>query len=162
MAIDVVQKSNNINKEIYILSDLQQSAFGRDSSKLGNENIKLIAFPLAPKSVNNTLIENINIVSTIIEKGKLVELQGTFVNTGDVSTGNKLAQLFVNDEKTAQTTINLLPKTSTTESFKFVLNKLNNNGNKDICMDLFFIVCFLFSFIVVIFLFCCCCCCCCF
>ncbi|MBN2413811.1 BatA domain-containing protein [candidate division KSB1 bacterium] len=122
-AHDILQKSANINKEIYLLSDLQQSAFGRDSSKIISDNIKAIAFPLVKKPVNNLLIKEINIVSTIIEKGKLVELEGVFVNTGDVPSGNKLAQLFINEEKTAQTTINLEPKTSTTESFKFLLNK---------------------------------------
>jgi len=123
MAHDVLLKSDNINKEIYILSDLQKSAFNTDSSQIKNEKIKSVAFPLAKKSVKNLLIKKINIVSTIIEKGKLFELQGVFVNTGDVATGNTLAQLFVNEEKTAQTTINLEPKTSTTENFRFILKK---------------------------------------
>ncbi len=123
LAHNVLQRSANINKEIYLVSDLQQSAFDRDSSQIINKDIKAMAFPLAKKTVNNLLIKEINIISTIIEKGKLVELEGIFVNTGDVPSGNKLAQLFINEEKTAQTTISLEPKTSTTESFKFILNK---------------------------------------
>jgi len=122
MAHDVLKKSNNINKEIYIISDLQKIAFTRDSSRIIDENIKVMAFPLVKKSVNNLTIEKINVISTIIEKGKLVELEGKIVNTGNILTGNKLAQLFVNEEKTAQTIVNLEPKTSTTESFKFILN----------------------------------------
>lgn len=123
LAHNLLNKSNNINKELYILSDFQKCAFSADSLPPAKEKIRTLALPFRTTNISNLSVQSARLSSTILEKGKIVELEVLITNAGNQPARNKLAQLFVDGERVAQVTLNLEPKRSSTEKFKFVLKK---------------------------------------
>ncbi len=122
-AHSLLQQSRDVNKEIYIFSDLQSFTIAQDTVSIHDASVNAFAIPVRSSSIHNIGIKNLNIISTMLEKEKLVELQVEFFNSGKHATENTLAELFVNDEKAAQTLLQLQPNVSAVETFKFVLNK---------------------------------------
>ncbi len=123
IAHDILNKTNNINKEVYLLSDFQRFAFSADSLQADKNKIRTLAIPFRTKNVSNLAVQSAGFSATILEKGKVVELDALIKNTGNQPAHNKLAQLFVNGKRVAQATLNLEEGRATTESFKFVLQK---------------------------------------
>ncbi|NOY61495.1 MAG: VWA domain-containing protein [Calditrichaeota bacterium] len=123
LAHNLLNKSNNINKELYILSDFQKCAFSADSLPPDKEKIRTLALPFRTKNISNLSVQSAKLSATILEKGKVVELEGLIKNAGNQPARNKLAQLFVNGERVAQVTLSVEPTKSATEKFKFVLKK---------------------------------------
>jgi hypothetical protein len=119
---NLLRKSVNINKEIYIISDFQKSGISDDSVSI-NRDIRVFAIPLNGSSVDNIYVDNIDLTTSILTQNKIAQLQVDFTNSSSSPQKNKLAQLFINDEKVAQTVLNLDGSASSSESFKFVLDK---------------------------------------
>jgi hypothetical protein len=119
-AHQLVKNSNNVNKEVYLFSDVQKSAFGNDTLWL--DESKNFVLPYRIKELQNLSLVNIDIGSSILEKGKVIDIQATIENYNDSASENKLAQLFVNGKRAAQKIISLAPHSRTTESLKFTLN----------------------------------------
>jgi len=115
-----LQRSSNLNREIYLISDLQRTAF---SAFVELGDLRLFVLPVACPDPANLAVETSALISTILEKGRLASLQGDFVNRGTSPSGNRLAQLYVEGEKVAQSTLSLSPGDSLSREFKFVLNR---------------------------------------
>jgi len=122
LANRLLLSSKNINKEVYILSDLQKTAFPSDSLDIVNGNIHYYLMPIRSKSVMNLTIESSELKTTLLERGKVAEIQTVISNKGTKPARSRLAQLFLNGKRVAQTTVNLDPGASKTESFKFILD----------------------------------------
>jgi hypothetical protein len=120
LASNLLARSSNINREIYLLSDMQRNAFSHDSLTVA-ENSRLYLWPSITKDISNLSIIDAKIVSTILQRGKLAEAAVNVHNTGDVAIENALVQLFVDDRRVAQTTLQLAPGEATTKLFRFVL-----------------------------------------
>lgn len=125
-AHQIVKNSQNVNKEVYLFSDIQKSAFGSDTLQL-NESKNFI-FPYRAKAPQNISFSNINIGSAIFEKGKVIDIQATIENFGESAVDNKLAQLFINGKRAAQKVMSIGPKSRITESFKFMLNSTGHTS----------------------------------
>ncbi len=120
----ILQKRQNINKEIYLISDLQENAFeGVEefvTPILAEENIKLYVIPMNDENIDNLGVVDIKTANQIIEKGKVVELKVTITNFGALEVRDKLIQLFVEGKRSAQATVSLKPKESQTIAFKII------------------------------------------
>ncbi|HPG41348.1 MAG TPA: BatA domain-containing protein [bacterium] len=121
-AQQLLRSSAAINREIFVLSDFQRTAFSGDSVKKGDPDIRVVGLPMHSEPVHNLAVTGLKIVTTIFEKDKPFELEAIITNTGNEAFGNKLAQLFVNNEKLAQTMVDLEPGSSIPVNFKFILN----------------------------------------
>ncbi len=115
--------SFNINKEIYLVSDLQAIAFGQDSLISSGEQVRAFALPVFASRVANLSIEQIKFATSILERGKIAEVQAVINNRGNQPARNKLAQLFLNNARVAQTAVDLEAGASVSVSFKFMLEK---------------------------------------
>lgn len=123
LARRLVEQSININKEIYIISDLQQTSFSSDSLLPAASDIRLYVAPLSSKSVHNLAIENVELTTTIVERGKVAQVVATVVNTGTQNANNAFAQLFVNDKPVAQLSFQVAAGAATTQVFRFTVEK---------------------------------------
>ncbi len=122
LASRMLETSSNINKEIYLLSDVQQSGFA-DSLQTTPETVRLFVLPFSTESSRNLSVTSARLTSTILQRGKVAEALVTVKNTGDRPVSNALAQLFVDGKRVAQTSLQLEPQASKTEAFKFSLEQ---------------------------------------
>ena len=119
----LLQKSNDVNKEVYIVSDLQKNAFTKDSVTFVKNDVRYAALPIQTNSIINLSINEVKFVSTILEKDRIVELNVFITNRGNQPARNKLVQLFVSGNRVAQSIVDLNAGASITENFKFILDK---------------------------------------
>ncbi|MFN3872754.1 MAG: vWA domain-containing protein [Ignavibacterium sp.] len=107
LAAQLVNKSNNFNREIYLFTDFQKNIFPSaetksDLSELLNENVKLYSFSLSDKKVFNLGIDDLKINNQIFEKDKPLTFSVTLSNYSDQNVQNGVLSLFLNDKRAAQ------------------------------------------------------------
>jgi uncharacterized membrane protein len=113
-AAEILDKSNNFNKEIYLLSDFQQGRLieGKsfpDLSRLLNDKIKLYTFNYSGKDIYNLGIDDLKLNTQIFEKGKPVSFNTVVTNYSAQPADNTVVSLFIGGERSAQQSISLSP-----------------------------------------------------
>ncbi|MEP0861749.1 MAG: BatA domain-containing protein [Ignavibacterium sp.] len=107
LAAQLVNKSKNFNREIYLLTDFQKNIFPSeetksDLSELLNENIKLYSFSLADKTVFNLGIDELKVNNQIFEKDKPITFLVSVSNYSQQDVQNGVLSLFLNGKRAAQ------------------------------------------------------------
>ncbi len=118
-ARELLEQSDNINREIYLVSDLQTNAFSHREDSVAALNAELFILPVQQEVYDNLCIEKIEIVSKIIEKGKTVQLSAEVSNYGINPQRNRLVQLYIDGKRTAQSIVSLEPNESKEVQFSF-------------------------------------------
>jgi hypothetical protein len=127
-AIDILNQSNNINKEIFILSDLQETTLINKNSndslskQLTDNKIKLYSFDMSSDNVNNYSVSNLSLLNSIIELNKPLTFSVAFSNYSDLAINNIALSLFVNDKRVAQQSVSLNEKSDKIIYFETSLN----------------------------------------
>lgn len=112
-AIDILNSSNNINKEIFLLSDLQKSTFINEISndslitQITDNKIKLYSFDLSLDKSKNYAVSNLSLQNSIIELNKPITFSATLSNYSDLTNNNINASLFINNKRVAQQNVSL-------------------------------------------------------
>lgn len=119
----VLASSANINKEIYLLSDVQHAGWTADSLAAWDDEIRLFVVSFETEALHNVAVSAAELTSTILERGKMAEAVATLKNTGDRPINNALVHLHVNGKRVAQSSVQLDPQRSQTEVFKFNLEE---------------------------------------
>ena len=107
LAAQLVNKSNNFNREIYLITDFQKNIFPQnelktDLSELLNENVKLYSFRMAEKKVFNLAVDEIKNANQIFEKDKPITFNITVSNYSEQDVQNGVISVFVNQKRVAQ------------------------------------------------------------
>lgn len=105
-------ESENLNKELYILSDFQKATLGNpkeftDVSTLLDSRVQTRLFNLGSKKTVNSAITGIKVNNQVFEPGKDISVTVTIRNYSDDDIKNGVVSLFVNDERGAQKSYNL-------------------------------------------------------
>jgi hypothetical protein len=111
-AAKILGESKNFNKEIYILSDFQ---FGRlydegtlsDLSELLNDKVRIYTFNFSGKEVFNLGIDQLKIDNQIFEKDKPVNFSVTITNYSARPVENTVVSLFLNGQRSAQSSVTI-------------------------------------------------------
>lgn len=128
-AAKVLEKSDNFNKEVYILSDFQQKRIYDQEKTLSdfrqvlNEQVRLYTFFYGGKNISNlslTLLEGTNQIFTV---GKNIGFNVNVVNTGNFPVNNSVVSLFINGERVAQQNVSLSPSETKRLYFETILKK---------------------------------------
>jgi hypothetical protein len=111
-AAEILEKSNNFNKEIYLLSDFQKGRLAAekslpDLSRLLNDRIKLYTFDFSGKEIFNLGIDDLKVNTQIFEKDKPVSFNATVTNYSRQPADNIVLSLFINGERSSQQSISL-------------------------------------------------------
>jgi hypothetical protein len=112
-AIDILNSSNNINKEIFLLSDLQKSTFINEISndslitQITVNKIKLYSFDLSLDKSKNYAVSNLSLQNSIIELNKPITFSATLSNYSDLTNNNINVSLFINNKRVAQQNVSL-------------------------------------------------------
>lgn len=137
-ASKILSASKNFNKEIYILSDFQTGRLAdeksfSDLSEILNENVKIYSFNFSGKDVFNIGIDDIKINNQIFEKDKSVSFNLTVTNYSEKPADNVVVSLFINNERSAQQSVNLSRGESKILTIKSVIK---NNGYVNIFAEI--------------------------
>ncbi|MFC2085277.1 BatA domain-containing protein [Bacteroidota bacterium] len=124
---DILDASQNYNKELYILSDFQKDLiynFDEQLDDLGkalNENVKIYVFDLSTEEVTNLAVTDFVVNNQIFEKNKLISFTATVSNKSGQVLENVVASLFINDKRSSQSSINFNPGESKQINFESTL-----------------------------------------
>lgn len=124
LAFAIMSGSKNINKEIYLIGDLQKNGLKKavesDGGARFGEDVNLFLLPVSSSRAENLTITNVRIGNQILEKGKVIEVDAVIKNNSQQSVKNKLVHLFVNGKRVGQNAIDLEANASTKVVFRLV------------------------------------------
>lgn len=111
-AAELVNKSKNFNREIFILSDFQKNLFPLEQEKtnlseLFNNRVKIYAIPFKKDDIFNLSIDEVKPENQIIQKGNLISFVATITNHSQQNLQNRVLSLFINDKRVAQKSFNI-------------------------------------------------------
>lgn len=113
-AAKILSKTNNFNKEIYVLTDFQigRLADKNSISDLGqvlNDKVRLYTFDYSRKEVSNAGIDDISLNTQIFEQDKPLDFNVTVTNYSNQRLNNLVVSLFVENVRSAQQSVSLNP-----------------------------------------------------
>ena len=101
--------SEHLNKELYILSDLQQQTF-LDSVRVDSlSGLRTYLVPIGDREYSNIAIVDAEVLSRIVEVGQPVRISTTIINYGEEPVEGYVVSAFLDEERLAQSPVNLDP-----------------------------------------------------
>lgn len=122
-AVERLSTSRHLNKEIYLISDLQRSGFTAEAaadSVQVPEDVKLFVLPVSRGGRANLMLDSVAVVNQIVERGRVTEVAATIRNTGAVRQDDRLVHLYIGGKRVGQATVSLEPGTATRVVFRIV------------------------------------------
>lgn len=106
-AAELVNRSKNFNREIFIISDFQKNLIPKeleqsDLSQLFNERIKIYIVPFLKDDIFNLSIDELKPENQIVQKGSNARFLVTVSNHSKQNLQNRVVSLFINDKRVAQ------------------------------------------------------------
>lgn len=110
----IFQRASNPIRELYFLSDFQQSTVMTDSSNFSFNDSSLIVkyIPLASREQNNVYVAETKIESQIVEVDKPVEMSMTLVNDGQAKIRDLSIRVMLDGKAAAISNKSLEPNSS--------------------------------------------------
>ncbi|MCF6268656.1 MAG: BatA domain-containing protein [Melioribacteraceae bacterium] len=111
IASQILNTSNNFNKEVFIFSDFQKSTFlEKDSTNfnLKIKNAKFYLFNFGENQIQNYSITNTFFNNQIFELNKEITITSEIKTTSSINEVDKLVSLFLNNNRVAQKNFSVL------------------------------------------------------
>lgn len=115
--VRLLDRALNINKELYLISDLQQGTFPTALRLDAPADIRFFMVPVGQGNPANVAITDVTVQSRIVEAGQPVRLQATLTNYGTEPLNGYVASVFLEGERVAQSTADLAPGVPQTMPF---------------------------------------------
>lgn len=130
-ASTILDKSQNANKEIFVITDNQKSNLSdvfnfKTEENLFSNHTKLFFASLNNQSFKNVGIKNVEISSSILKPNIPFTAKVTISNLGDYKSST-LATIFINEKRVAQQICEIGPLSSKTIDFKIIAEKSGAN-----------------------------------
>ena len=128
-AAKIIEKSDNFNKEIYIISDNQQKRLFEQEKTLSdfrqvlNEQVRIYSIFYGGKDVSNLSVNSLSATNQIFAVGKNIGFNVVVSNTGSYQVNNSVISLFINGERVAQQNVSLAKGESKIIYFETMLKK---------------------------------------
>jgi hypothetical protein len=109
----LMTEATNLNKLVYLVSDMQENIMeDTDTNEYFKNNISFLVANVgrtSKKEFSNLSIDSVNIISSIIQKDRPIELEVFVKNHSNKKVTDNLISLVYNDKKVAQKTIDIAP-----------------------------------------------------
>lgn len=105
MANELLGKSKNIAREVYIISDFQRGNFLLDENsnpKAPFENTSLYLVNIGDREANNLSVDDFEIVSKIIDKDRIAKVKVNLSNHNKFNVSNKVLNLYIDGNKVSE------------------------------------------------------------
>lgn len=126
-AIEIAHRSDIYNKEIYLISDFQETGLNKASlNQLENElgdQIKFFFLPVFHGDDENASIDSVHIVNRLVEKNQILKVQAFIKNQNPTNNLNMLVSSVINSRRVSRKSIMLQPSRLHTELFKINLQE---------------------------------------
>ncbi|MBI3189410.1 MAG: BatA domain-containing protein, partial [Ignavibacteriales bacterium] len=126
----LLSESKNANKEIYIISDMQQTLFteqlaaqNQTAPLLFDTNVKFFLVNLGTGAPSNVAIDSVEIKTKIVEKEKPVNLYTSIRNFSNNTQQNYVVSVFLEGVRVAQNSVRLDPWGSASLEFSITPKK---------------------------------------
>lgn len=119
----LLQQSHNINREVYLISDEQQSNYStepNDIAQLFDPSDRLYVVPVGKRKPDNAAVTDVIVQSVLFEKEKPVELSASLLNDGSSPMQSTMVSVFLDGERVAQRSVDLEAGTTKTVEFTVV------------------------------------------
>ncbi len=116
-AADALSEADNLNREIYLISDMQRTALADSSSAGLPRDVRAYVLPVGGARQANVGITEVRITSRIVEENRPLRMQATLVNYGPELLEQYGASVFLGGQRMAQAAADLPPGQPTTVSF---------------------------------------------
>ncbi|HYF02289.1 MAG TPA: BatA and WFA domain-containing protein [Patescibacteria group bacterium] len=108
----LLENSNNINREVYIITDAQRNISGenRDSVRVFNESVAVYAIAIgeqAKAAEQNLSVDSVNIVTRIFQLDKPIEIEAYVRNSSSRDAQGVIVSLLFNGERVAQRAVDI-------------------------------------------------------
>lgn len=109
---DLLAEANNLNKEAYLITDLQRSTL-LDSLNVALEpSVRPVLIPVGNRAYANVAVTDIRVLSRIVEEGQPVRIEATLSNFGTEPVTDYVASVYLEGERVAQASANIEPGNS--------------------------------------------------
>lgn len=112
-----LENATHLNKEIYLISDVQRTALADTSGLDLADDLRLYLLPIGDRTYTNVAVTDVSVESRIIEVGQPVRINATLVNFGTEPLEDYVASVYLEGERLAQATADLVPNVPTTATF---------------------------------------------
>lgn len=119
-AYQILRQSKNLNREIYLITDLDVSGWSEVSLNLSSpldQKVKLFLANVSPPDKQNISIQEINFGNQLIEMGTPFQISARIVNHSPRPVGNLLVSLYLNGKRVSQTDVDIEKEGQTTVRF---------------------------------------------
>lgn len=111
-AAELVNKSMNFNREIFVLSDFQKNLIKDEKertnlSELFNNRVKVYFILFRKDDIFNLSIDEVKPENQIIQKGSTLSFIVSITNHSKQNLQNRVLSLFINEKKVAQRSFNI-------------------------------------------------------
>lgn len=112
-ASSLIEPSNNIGKEVFILTDGQSNSIKQqnfDSTILFKKGIGIYLIPIGTDGENigsNISVDSVRIVNSFLQKNKPIEIEATLRNANDKDIQGIVVSCLFNDRRVAQKSVDL-------------------------------------------------------
>jgi hypothetical protein len=122
LARSAMGRSQNLHKEIYILSDFSASAWPEKlpENELLPKDVRVLLVPTMGSTIRNIGVVDAQITSRIITPAKPVEVSFTVLNSGTTAVEDRIVSVYLGGRRVAQTRMTLAAGESRTQRLKFV------------------------------------------
>jgi hypothetical protein len=127
LAARLLNSSSNINREIYLIGDFQQTALTDGSTgalhqapPLYDVHTKLFLLRVGARAASNVAIDSVAIRTTILEKEKPVTVSAFVRNYGDTRLKDYVVSAFLEGSRVAQGNVQLEPYGSASVDLTFI------------------------------------------
>jgi len=118
----ILGKSQNLLKEVYVLSDFSGSAWPKElpAQPVIAEDVRLFVVKVGSDNAINVGLTGADITSRLITPGRAVELEFTATNSGNGDVNDRIVGVYLDGKRVAQTRVSLRTGEERTEQVRFV------------------------------------------
>lgn len=122
VARSLLGQSQNLLKEVYVLSDFSGSAWPEKlpDTPILPDDVRLYMVKLGSTNSDNVGVTSAEITSRLIAPGRPVELSFTVVNSGSDDSNDRIVSVYLDGRRVAQTRVSVRSGESRTEQIRFV------------------------------------------
>ncbi|MBT3450257.1 MAG: VWA domain-containing protein [Bacteroidetes Order II. Incertae sedis bacterium] len=111
-----------LNKEIYVVSDLQGSTLSDSALVPVSAETRVVLLPVGTDGRGNVAVVDVQVISQIIAQNQPVQIEALFTNFGTDDVRGVVASVFIEDQRVGQATLDLGAGASSSARFSVLPN----------------------------------------
>jgi len=136
MADSILDNSDLFNRELYLVSPFYGSAWDTLNRSASGEMTRCFILPTGPKKLENLVVTDVKLKSSILQKGEPIELEALFRNYSERPVQDALISVYLEEDRVAQASIDLPAEGTVSHSFSIIPERSGLLAGKIKCEDI--------------------------